>query len=244
MKSANQSEKRSDLGPLQALGRVARIFYAPRSAAREIREQPNWVFPLLLTLLLSFVAAAVLIERPEWQQTLQKALETSGQKLSELEKVKLLEAMRVVSWVGFLAAPVVGNLFIAVLLWGAAVMMEGKIGFVPVFSYQLHAQMVTLIPRTLGVAWILGRHTAQPLGADFPPPFSLGGLLPAGIGSPVLHAVASSIDFFGVWYWAIVVVGLAIVAGLPWRRVIIPVTFLWVLGVLITAAATILSTAS
>jgi Yip1-like protein len=244
MKSANQSEKRSDLGPLQALGRVVRIFYAPQSTALEIRERPNWVFPLLLTLLFSFVTAAVLIERPEWQQTLQKALESSGQKLSELEKVKLLEAMRVVSWVGFLAAPVVANLFVAVLLWGAAVMLEAKIGFVPVFSYQLHAQMVTLIPRTLGVAWIFRRHGPQPAGADLPPLFSLGSLLPAGAGSPVLQAVAASIDFFGLWYWVILVAGLAIVAGLPWRRLVLPASFLWILGVLVTAAATVLSTAS
>ena len=244
MKAANQSEKRSDLGPLQALVRVARIFYAPQSAAREIREQPNWVFPLLLTLLLSFVATAMIIGRPETQQALQKALETSGQQASELEKVKLLEAMRVVAWVGFLVAPVVSNLFVAVLLWGAAVMMEAKIGFIPVFSYQLHAQMVTLVPRTLGVAWILGRHGTQLTGTDLPAPFSLGNLLPAGVTSPVLRAVAASVDLFGLWYWAIIVAGLAVVAGVPWRRLLIPASFLWVLGVLISAAAAVLSTPS
>jgi Yip1-like protein len=244
MKSANQSEKRSGLGPLQALGRVLRIFYAPQSAAREIREQPNWVFPLLLTLLLSFVTTAVIIGRPETQQALQKALESSGQKASELEKVKLLEAMRVVAWVGFLAAPVIANLFVAVVLWGATVMMEAKIGFIPVFSYQLHAQMVTLVPRTLGVAWILGRHGAQLTSGDLPAPFSLGNLLPAGMASPVLQAVAASVDLFALWYWAIIVAGLAVVAGVPWRRLLIPASFLWVLGVLLTATATLLSSSS
>lgn len=241
MKSANQSEKRSDLGPLQALVRVVRIFYAPRSVAREIREQPNWVFPLLLTLLLSFVSTAVLIERPETQQTLQQALESSGQKASELEKVKLLEAMRVVAWVGFLAAPMVGNLFVAVLLWGAALMMEAKIGFIPVFSFQLHAQMVTLVPRTLGVAWILGRQGGTLSAAELPLPFSLGMLLPAGMASPMLKAVADSVDLFGIWYWAVIVAGLSIVAGIPWRRLFVPASFLWVLGVLVSAAATVLS---
>ena len=244
MKSANLSEKRSDLGPLQALGRVARIFYAPRSAAREIREQPNWVFPLLLTLLFSFVSTAVLIQLPETQETLQKALESSGQKVGELEKVKLLEAMRVVAWVGFLVAPVVANLFVAMLLWGAAVMMEAKIGFLPVFSFQLHAQMVTLLPRTLGVAWILGRRGGQMSAAELPLPFSLGSLLPAGMATPVLKAVADSVDLFGLWYWAVIVVGLAVVVGVPWRRLFVPASFLWVLGVLVSAAATVLSTPS
>jgi|GEM_PF-2327683 len=244
MKPANQSEKRSDLGPLQALGRVTRIFYAPQSVARDIREQPNWVFPILLTLLLSFVSTALIIQLPETRQALQQALESSGQKVSELEKVKLLEAMRVVAWVGFLVAPVIGNLFVAMLLWGAAVMMEAKVRFLPVFSFELHAQMVMLIPRTLGVAWVLGRHPAEVKAAEVTLPFSLGSLLPAGVTSPVLQAVADSVDPFGLWYWAVIVAGLAIVAGIPWRRLLVPASFLCVLGILISAAASLLSTPS
>jgi Yip1-like protein len=243
MIAAKPPEHRPQLGPLQALGRVGRIFYAPLRVARQIRDQPNWAFPLMLTLFFSFLLAAVLMGRPEWQQTLQKALESSGQKLSDLEKVKLLEAMRVVSWIPLLVAPVVGNLVIAVLLWGVAVMLEGKVAFIPVFSYQLHAQMVTLIPRTLGNAWLLSQPGTNLSGGDLPLPFTLGYFLPAGLGSPGLRAVASAVDFFGLWYWAVVVAGLAVVAGLPWRRLLLPAAFLWTLGVLVSAAATVLFTA-
>jgi len=231
----------SDLGPFEALGRIARIFYSPREAAREIRERPNWVFPLLFSMLLSFVIAAALIGRPEWQQALQKAVESSGQKLGDLEKVKLVSAMRVVSWLGFLAAPVVGNLFIAVLLWGTAVMMEGQAGFVPVFSYQLHAQMVTLIPQTVGLGWVLARRGADPGGVENLLPFSVGYFLPSDGVAPALRAVAGSLDFFSLWYWALVVIGLAVVAGVPRRRLLLPAAFLWALGVLVRAAATLLS---
>jgi len=78
MNSANgRPEPAGDLGPFQALGRVVRIFYAPRRLAAEIRDRPNWVFPLLLSLALTFLAAAVLFGRPEWQESLQKAVEAS-----------------------------------------------------------------------------------------------------------------------------------------------------------------------
>jgi cell division protein FtsW (lipid II flippase) len=104
--------------------------------------------------------------------------------------------------------------------------------------------MVTLVPRTVGVAWILGRHGAQLTGGDLPAPFSLGNLLPAGMASPVVQAVAASVDLFALWYWAIIVAGLAVVAGVPWRRLLIPASFLWILGVLLTATATLLSSSS
>lgn len=242
MTSASQSEKRSDLGPLQALRRVVRTFYAPRDAAGEIRTQPNWVFPLLLTLLFSFVTTALLIDRPETKEVFQKTLENSGQKLSDLEKVKLVGALKTASWIVFLAMPVIGNLFIALVLWGAVTMMESKVAFLPVFSYQLHAQMVTLIPRTLGMAWLLGRPGAPASTTDAPAPFSLGSMLPALNGSPVLHAIAVSLDLFGIWYWIVVVAGLAVVAGLPWRRLVIPAAVLWILSVLLPAAYVMLAT--
>jgi len=241
MTSAGQSEKKSDLGPLQALNRVTRVFYAPRAAADEIRAQPNWVFPLLLTLLFSFVTTALLIDRPETKEIFQKTLENSGQKLSDLEKVKVVGALRTASWVIFLAMPVIGNLFIALVLWGAVTLMESKIAFLPVFSYQLHAQMVTLIPRTLGMAWLLGRPGAPATTADVPPPFTLGALLPGLSGSPILHAVAISLDLFGIWYWIVVVAGLAVVAGLPWRRLVVPAVVLWILSVLLPAAYVVLA---
>jgi hypothetical protein len=241
MIAANQAEKPSDLGPLQALARVARVFYAPRRAAQEIRDQPNWVFPLLLTLLFSFIGAAVLFERPEWHQALQKALENSGQKLGEVEKVKLLQALKVASWAFSLATPVVGNLLIAVILWGIAVKLTGKVGFIPVFSFQLHAQMVTLIPRTMGLAWLLGHAGADASQGDLPLPFTLGYFLPRGFGSAELRAVTGSMDLFGLWYWAVVIAGLAVLSGLPWRRFLVPVALLWALTVLIAAAAILLT---
>jgi energy-coupling factor transporter transmembrane protein EcfT len=52
------------------------------------------------------------------------------------------------------------------------------------------------------------------------------------------------VDLFALWYWAIIVAGLAVVAGVPWRRLLIPASFLWILGVLLTATATLLSSSS
>jgi hypothetical protein len=242
MTSATPPAERSDLGPIEALGRIVRTFLTPRVLAEAIRSRPNWVFPLLFSILLSFFIAAEVIGRPEWQETLQKALATSGQKLGELEKVKLLDAMRVVSWIGFLAAPVLGNLFLGTLLWRISVMLEGQAGFLAVFSFQLHAQMVKAIPETAVLGWLLSHAAPGTVGDQTPLPLNLAYFLPAGSMAPLAKAILESVEFLGIWYWVLVIVGLSIVAAIPWRRMVGPAVFLWALGVLIKASFRVFST--
>ena len=227
----------NSLGPFQALGRVARIFYAPRRVAGEIREHPNWVFPLLLSLLLAFLTASVLFARPEWQQVLDKALASSGRKMGELERIQLLRVLRGVSWAGFLAAPIIGSVFLAVVLWGMVVLRRSAAGFLPVFSFQLHAQMLTLIPQTITVALLLtpARNVATgPAGA---PPYVLAYYLPAAGVPDALRSLALAVDLFSFWYWLVILAGLAVVAGLPRRRLLVPVSLLYLMGLLVRAAA-------
>ena len=50
-----------------------------------------------------------------------------------------------------------------------------------------------------------------------------------------LRAAAGALDFFSLWYWGLVVLGLAGLAGMSTRRFLMPVGALWALGVLIRA---------
>lgn len=227
---------RGDLGPFEALARVIAIFYAPRRVAEEIRERPNWVFPLLLSVFASFLMAAVIFSRPEWQQALLKGLAASSPKLGELEKFRMMSLMKGMAWIGALAAPVIGNVLLAVLLWGTAVMMEGKAPFLTVFSFQLHAQMVTVVPQMLLVVPLLVTRGTGPSGEGGNLPTSLAYFLPAEGVAPALRSLASAMDVFSLWYWAIVVIGLSIVARMPRSRVLVPVAILWAAGVMVKAA--------
>lgn len=231
--------RREGLGPLQALARVAAMFYAPRRASAEIRENPNWAFPLLLSILFSFLTAAAVFSRPEWQQVLENALAASGRAIGELERVKLLVALRGIAWFGALAAPVIGNLILTLILWGIAILLEGKTRFLPVFSFQLHAQMVTLVPQ-IAAALILLRGT-DPGRARQVLPTSSAYFLPADGISPGLLAFASALDLFSIWYWVLVVVGFAVVIRLPGRRILPPVALLWAAGILLKSALSALA---
>jgi len=231
-----------DLGPLEALGRVARVFYAPRRAAGEIRDSPNWVFPLLLSVFLSLLLSVAVFSRPEWQEALRKALSGAPKTLGELERVQLLQAMRIMAYGAVIAAVVVGNLFLALLLWGTAVLLEGRTKFQNVFSLQLHAQLVTVLPQALGLGILLARSGNGLEGAGDLLPFSLAQLLPAQGVAPLLRAFASAVDLFSLWYWGLVLLGLPIVAGLPRRKILAPVVVLWIVGILVRAAALSLAT--
>ncbi|HEV8334976.1 MAG TPA: YIP1 family protein [Candidatus Polarisedimenticolia bacterium] len=224
-----------DLGPLQALGRVARIFYAPRAASAEIRERPNWVFPLLLSVLFSFLLWGALFARPEWQQALRQSIAAAPAKLGELEKVQTLKAMQVAATVMALAAPILGNLFLAMLLWGIATLREGKAPFVTVFSFEVHAQMVTVVPQAIGLGVLVASRGGSLADAGSGIPFSLASLLPAAGVPAAARGLASAVDLFSVWYWALVLVGLPIVTSVPARRLRFPILVLWLASVIARA---------
>ena len=225
-----------DLGPLEALGRVGKVFYAPRHVAGEIRDHPNWVFPLLLSVLFSFFLAIAVFSRPEAQEALQKALANAPGTLGELERVQLLKTMRVMAWIVVVAAAVLGNVLLALLLWGIAALLEGRTKFLNVFSLQLHLQMVTLIPQALGLGLLLAQGGGKAEDPGDPLPFSLAYFLPAGGVAPLIRSFASAIDLFSLWYWGLVLLALPILAAVPRKKVVVPVLALWTLSVLIRAA--------
>jgi hypothetical protein len=225
-----------DLGPLEALGRVAKVFYAPRHVAGEIRDSPNWVFPLLLSVLFSFFLAIAVFSRPEAQEALQKALANTPRTLGELERVQLLKTMRVMAWIVVVAAAVLGNVLLALLLWGTAALLEGRTRFLNVFSLQLHLQMVTLVPQALGLGILLAKGGGGSEDPGDSLPFSLAYFLPAEGMAPLLRSFASAIDLFSLWYWGLVLLSLPIVAGVPRKKLVIPVLVLLTLSVLVRAA--------
>jgi len=225
-----------DLGPLEALSRVGRVFHAPRRVAGEIRDHPNWVFPLLLSVLFSFFLAVAVFSRPEAQEALQKALASAPSTLGELERVQLLKTMRVMAWIVVVAAAAAGNVLLALLLWGTAALLEGRTRFLNVFSLQLHLQMVTLIPQALGLGLLLARGGSGEEDPGDSLPFSVAYFLPAEGVAPLLRSFASAVDIFSLWYWGLVLLALPIVAGVPRRKVVAPVLVLWTLSVLVRAA--------
>jgi hypothetical protein len=143
--------------------------------------------------------------------------------------------MQGMAWVGAVAAVVIGNLLLALLLWGMAVLLEGRPRFLAVFSFQLHAQMVTVVPQAFGLGILLARK-GRALNTNEAFPFSLAYFLPSQGSAPLIRGLASAVDLFTLWYWALVLVGLPIVAGLPRKKVLIPVLLLVFLGFLVRAA--------
>ncbi len=242
--AADPAAPSRDLGPLEALGRVARVFYAPARAAGEIRDSPNWVFPLLLSILLSLLLSVAVFSRPEWQETLQKALSGAPKTLGELERLQLLKAMQVMAYGAVAVAVVAGNLFLALLFWGTVALLEGRTKFLNVFSLQLHAQMVTVLPQALGLGILLAQGGKGLEGAGDPFPFSLAYFLPAQGVAPLLRAFASSADLFSLWYWGLILLGLPVLAGLPRGKLLVPVAVLWLAGILVRVATLSMATGS
>jgi hypothetical protein len=69
-------------------------------------------------------------------------------------------------------------------------------------------------------------------------PFDLGMLIPAGI-SPLLHNIASTMEFFSAWSVYLLSEGIAAAAGLSFRRVFLSLAlpllgFCWIVAAVVT----------
>src|SRR5436309_201978 len=91
-------------------------------------------------------------------------------------------------------------------------------------------------PRRAAAAPLLPGGRGDPTGADVTLPSSLAYYLPSEGIAPAPRSLASAVDLFSLWYWGLVVLGLAIVARVPKVRVLVPAAVFWALGVVLKAA--------
>jgi len=153
-----------------------------------------------------------------------------------LTRSHALAVIKAFGWVGAVLAPVhrepdPGRLAVG----GGRPEWRVRRPFLSVFSLQLHAQMVTLWQEVCA-AGVLLREEVQPDGRRREP-CQHPRLLSSSEGiAPALRSLASAVDLFSLWYWGLVVLGLAVVARMPKVRILVPAAVFWALGVVLKAA--------
>jgi len=152
-----------------------------------------------------------------------------------------LQAAKVGAVAGYASAllgPALAVLGTALALWLAFKVAGTRPDLKGTTAVSAHALLPVFLAQLLAVPAVLLK---APLGPEELPrllPSSLAAFLPAG-ASPVLSALASSFDLFTVWAVALLVIGMAKVAGSSRLRAGVVVGLLWAaqIGVLKIAPA-------
>jgi hypothetical protein len=224
------------LNPGQA---AAGVFSQPGKTFEALVGRPTWWLPFVL--LVAAVGASIVVATPkiDQEQTIREAFEKraekTGAKVPETQILQAAERSRQFAWLG---API-GVVFVAVVFFGVAGVL---VGTAKAFGGELsYAQMLAIYGHS-GLPNVGGAILSIPIFMTLPDgsltqqaaqrvvASNLGAFLPADT-APALLAAASSLDVFGLWSLALLVIGFRRIPALsPGAAAAIPIVLwgLWV----------------
>jgi len=185
---------------------------------------------VLVATLASLLVALVTVPRTDFTRDVAAGLgpEAATMTPHQLEEAEALAAKvgAVAGYAGAGFGPALAMLGTGLACWLAFKVAGTRPGFKATLAVSAHALLPLFLARLLTLPAVL---TQAPLGAGELPgllPSSLAALLPAG-ASPLAQAAASSLDLFTLWALALLVLGMARVAGASRLRAGLVVAVLW-----------------
>jgi hypothetical protein len=226
--------------PIGAVAAVAGTFTSPSETFRRLVARPTWWLPLVLVVLTTAAAWAVVAPKMDMDRTIrdsiEKRTEKSGRSLSAEQINQQVEFSKKLMPV-FFGAAVVGSVafyFLAgLVLWGSAKAMGGESGYTRLLSIWGHAQLPNLIGAILAIPIFLQLPDASLTqeGVAQVVKSNVGAFLDPSTPAPLL-ALASSFDVFSFAVLFLLVVGFRRVPGLSRASATATPIVLWLLLVI------------
>jgi hypothetical protein len=211
------------------------IFYRPSAVARSVNEKPDWVIPVILVLILGFVAVYASYQyNVEYQkQVFEKVQRDRGTGLDPESYFKVTPAKRVYGGVIGGLGMVLGVLVGAAILHGLALVVGGKSGFRKMFCLYAYAWIIPAVGGLVKLPLVIAKQSIDVRS-------SLALLTPGVAFDSPLGVMLNSVDLFYVWMLAATVIGYNILTGLGMKKSVAIVVGLYILFVAFSVSATLL----
>lgn len=225
------------------------IFLEPAETFRQIREKPNWLLPMLATIVVAAVSSAVIVDRIGLETIIRNQVAGSAraQELSEEQVDEIVEKAveRPVVKIFLYATPVMGPIFLvlvcASLFMLGLYLMAGEAKFAKVFSVNAHTFFFYYVVYS-GLSLIVVLLAQEPESIDLQNPlYSNPGFVVSRKDSPALYSLMSSLDVITFYHMFLLGLGLSTVTERVSFRTALGVVcvfwFIFVLGKMGLAAA-------
>lgn len=230
-RAAPVADARSPVAGLSLGRRLLAVFVSPVRLFRQLREQPTWAAPLLISVAVG-VLVIVLLPDEVFYRAMQGATTRRGEPVaitSPPEVVAMWERMRLSMGVVFTQP------LLAVMLAGALTLVFGRLlrrggEFRQYFAVTVHAFLIS----ALGALLALPLQVAH---ADPAMRITPALLLPAELRDTLIGQSLGAINVFTAWMLAALALGVAVIGR--FRRAWVPLALLlgsYVLGIGVLAA--------
>lgn len=198
--------------PVNHFGRIIGTFFSPKATFESIAQQPSWILPVVLAMVVGAVVAFALNQKVDWRDVASKRIEASpraAQLTPEQKEQQLAMSAKIspaVAWgIGLcwpiLQAVVVGAamLFAFNLIGGAGTKFSNAMGIVA------HAYVPWLLYSLLFVV-VLYLKEPGTLDLENPVATNVGAFLPEKAPA-ALMSLGKSIDVFSIWTLFLISIG-------------------------------------
>jgi hypothetical protein len=221
-----------------AIVKMANIIFSPKEAFKAIKSKPNWLVPLLITMLAPIVYYLVCWGQFEVTmiKEIEKQLEGSGQVMTESMMELPLTIAKVSTFVFTPIGVIIGMLVVAAYYFVACKIAKSQVGFKKIFSMTVHIGILSVFTWLIMMVMTL-------LAGEMPTVAvtSLSSLLPESMNGSVLSAVLAPIEVISLWSLYITFVGLRIVAQLSKKAATITVGLSFLFGASISVITVLLT---
>ena len=243
-----QQAEPARLGPLQ---RLMGVLFSPGETFQDINRKPTWLAPMVISIVLG-ACGSLFVNwwiNPDWNRItrdmIRQQVNRGGPELTEeqiQQRVRIQQIIGKVIPLGIVAIVPIASLIIGGIYALGMMLMQAQTTFKKVLSVLLWTSCsVGLVNGIVTNASLMVRDR-ESLNA-IKNPMDPGSLSATNLGvvlgsdtSPVLMALASSVDLFSIWSMILMAIGLAAIAGsrkITTKKTATLVVSLWVVVVLL-----------
>jgi hypothetical protein len=217
------------------LSNIWRIFYKPSAVAASVDERPAWLVPVIVILVLGFVAVYATYEYnvAYQKQVFEKMQRDRGTGLDPESLFEMTPAKRFYGGAIGGLSMVLGVLVGAAILHGVALVVGGKSSFRKVFCYYAYAWIIPAVGGLVKLPLVIARKSIDVRS-------SLAALTPGVAFDSPLGVMLNSADVFYIWMLVVTVFGYSILTGLGTKKSTAIVIGLYILFVVFSVSMTLM----
>ena len=235
-------------------GRLIGVLLSPTETFADIKQKPTWLFPLVLSTLLSlgFIFFFNWRVKPDLVAFTRKTIEARAAKTgteispedAQAQAEKSAPIFKVFGYVAGLVFPTLSALVFSGCLVLAMLLVQGETTFKRIFSVYLWANcaVMSVVFQIVACATLMAKDRASLDQIDLNNPVGVAatnlGVLISSDSSRGLKALAGSADIFSVWLIIVLAIGLATTSNskkMTKGKAAAIVTSIWLVFVLIKA---------
>lgn len=231
--SANEA-----IAELSLIQRLTGIVISPGKTLGYIKKKPDWIFPLLATIIISLSAQVIIkpyfMNSKQYEQTITDVIERTDMDREDAERTMQRNTSIFMPIGVFIMTPLVILLLSGAMFLGGNLVMGGETSFKHLYSMNAYVAVAGAVGLFLKIPLIMAKGSTDILT-------SLALFMPPDADESILYKLLSLFDVIVLWESIIAAIGLALIYNWTQKRANILIIGIWLVVIIVYSIILLLS---